>query len=142
MLVFIIVLILVIATLLVLVVLAQDSKGGGLTGNMGGASQLMGTRRTTDWIEKATWTLAVALFVLALGSQVFIDRSGNSQGINSPNIERATDGGAVGGSVIPEDLEVPLPEEGEGSDDAILELTEPAEDGDATITEETEDGGN
>jgi preprotein translocase subunit SecG len=62
-------LILLVCVLLVLVVLAQNSKGGGLTAGMSGASQIMGAKRTTDWIENATWVLAVSLFVLCIGYQ-------------------------------------------------------------------------
>ncbi|PWJ44461.1 preprotein translocase subunit SecG [Sediminitomix flava] len=75
---FIIAVIIVIAVLLVLVVLAQDSKGGGLTG-MGGATQMIGARRTMDGIEKATWVLAALMMVLSVGVNMFIDptESGN-----------------------------------------------------------------
>ena len=47
--------------LLVLVVLAQNSKGGGLSSQFGGAgtSQLMGVKRTGDLLEKLTWSFAV-----------------------------------------------------------------------------------
>jgi len=132
MLVFTVSIILVIALLLVLVVLAQDSKGGGLTGNIGSASQIMGTRRTTNWIEKATWTLAVILFVLCLGVNTFIDRApvAAEEGINSPNIERATEDG-TGGGIVPENLDVPIPEENSSSEPLTDPLPEPSEDEDS-----------
>jgi preprotein translocase subunit SecG len=78
------------AVLLVLVVLAQNSKGGGLTSQFGGsgASQLMGVKRTTDLLEKITWGLAVALVILTLATNLIIETPAET-GISSPNIEKA-----------------------------------------------------
>ena len=58
-------LILIIAILLILVVLVQNSKGGGLVSNAG-ANQVMGVRKTADFLEKATWTLAGAVILLSI----------------------------------------------------------------------------
>ncbi len=65
------VLIFIVCLLMIVVVLAQNSKGGGLTSTFSGGNQVMGVKRTTDFMEKATWTLAVALLVLSL-STVFV----------------------------------------------------------------------
>ncbi|KXX72503.1 preprotein translocase subunit SecG [Flammeovirga sp. SJP92] len=87
---FFIILILVIAVLLVLVVLAQDSKGGGLTGDMGAASSsMMGARRASSWIENATWILAVSLFVLSIGVNIFIPKDNTANTPTSSSIENA-----------------------------------------------------
>ena len=77
----IVILILVVSVLLGLVVLVQNSKGGGLISNFGGANQMMGVRQTTDFLEKATWTMAIILVVLCLMSSMSIKsgRSGNIQ---------------------------------------------------------------
>ena len=83
-------LIIVVALLLVLVILAQNSKGGGLTAEMSSASQIMGARRTTDWIEKATWVLGAALFVLCLTSNMMLDNGQSGNDVFSPNIENAS----------------------------------------------------
>ncbi len=85
---FLVVLILFIAILLTLVVLAQNSKGGGLT-DASGASQVIGAQRSTDWIEKATWVLSIAMFALCLLVNVFIEPTTANAGASSPNIERA-----------------------------------------------------
>lgn len=61
-----VVLILIICVLLVLIVLVQNSKGGGLASNFSSSNQFMGVRKTTDFLEKATWTLASALLVFSL----------------------------------------------------------------------------
>jgi len=60
------VLILIVCALLILVVLVQNSKGGGLASGFASNNQIMGVRRTSDFIEKATWGLAAALLVLSL----------------------------------------------------------------------------
>ena len=60
------VLILIVCILLVLVVLVQNSKGGGLAANFGASNQVMGVRRTADFLEKATWTLAAVLLALSI----------------------------------------------------------------------------
>ena len=72
----IVILILVVSVLLGLVVLVQNSKGGGLISNFGGANQMMGVRQTTDFLEKATWTMAVILVVLCLVSSMAIKVNG------------------------------------------------------------------
>lgn len=64
------VLILIIAILLILVVLVQNPKGG-LASNFSSSNQVMGVRKTTDFIEKATWTLAISLVVLSIISATF-----------------------------------------------------------------------
>ena len=71
----IVILILVVSVLLGLVVLVQNSKGGGLISNFGGANQMMGVRQTTDFLEKATWTMAIILVVLCLVSSMVIPKN-------------------------------------------------------------------
>jgi preprotein translocase subunit SecG len=73
------VLILIACVLLTLVVLVQNSKGGGLAANFGGTAQIMGVRKTADFLEKATWYLAVSLLVLSLVSILVIPRGGTTQ---------------------------------------------------------------
>lgn len=60
------VLILIVCVFLILVVLVQNSKGGGLASNFAGSNQVMGVRRTTDFLEKALWTLAAILLALSI----------------------------------------------------------------------------
>lgn len=61
--------------LLIIVVLIQKSKGGGLSSTFAGSNQIMGVRRTTDFIEKATWTLASIICVLAILSAFVMPRT-------------------------------------------------------------------
>lgn len=60
------VIILIIAILLALAVLVQNSKGGGLASGFQSSGQVFGVRRTTDFLEKATWGLASALIVFSI----------------------------------------------------------------------------
>jgi len=68
------ILIFIVSILIILVVLIQNSKGGGLAANFAGSSQIMGVRRTADFLEKATWTLAGALLVLSIVASMSIPR--------------------------------------------------------------------
>lgn len=62
----IVILILIVCVLLACVILVQNSKGGGLAANFSAPNQIMGVRKTTDFLEKATWTLAIILVVLSI----------------------------------------------------------------------------
>ena len=92
MLIAIISIIMLVSVVLVLVVLAQNSKGGGLTSQFGGSgtSQLMGVKKTGDLLERITWGLAIALMVLTLSTK-FIVKTNNGNEFSSPNIESAQD---------------------------------------------------
>ena len=73
------ILIIVICILLTLIVLVQSSKGGGLASNFSSSNQFMGVRKTADFLEKSTWTLAIALLLFSLFSIFVIPRGGNVQ---------------------------------------------------------------
>lgn len=61
------VLVFIIAVLLILVILVQNPKGG-LASNFSSSNQVMGVRKTTDFLEKATWSLGIALLVFSVVS--------------------------------------------------------------------------
>ncbi|MFH0736905.1 MAG: preprotein translocase subunit SecG [bacterium] len=64
----------VVAVLLIIMVLLQSSKGGGLAGTFGGGANvgaMFGTRRTADFLGKATWWLGGALLILAVVINLF-----------------------------------------------------------------------
>jgi len=59
------------------VVLVQNPKGGGLSGNVGGLSNnTMGVKQTTDVLEKGTWLFAGIIALLALSSTLFLKGGG------------------------------------------------------------------
>ncbi len=64
--IFITILILLAAILMILAVLVQKSKGGGLASGFSSSNQIMGVRKTTDFLEKFTWTLAGVMIVLSI----------------------------------------------------------------------------
>lgn len=68
------VLIFLVCLLLILVVLVQNPKGGGLASGFSGSNQMMGVRRTTDFLEKATWSMAALLLVLSVFSTTSIEK--------------------------------------------------------------------
>jgi preprotein translocase subunit SecG len=61
-----IIIIVLVSILMIGIVLIQESKGGGLASNFSSSNQIMGVRKTTDFIEKATWGLAVAMVVISV----------------------------------------------------------------------------
>jgi preprotein translocase subunit SecG len=87
------VLIFIVCVLLVLIVLVQNSKGGGLASNFQSSNQIMGVRKTTDFLEKATWVLAGSLLILSIMGSAFIprDRMTQEQSRVQEQIENAVD---------------------------------------------------
>jgi preprotein translocase subunit SecG len=59
---------------LILIVLVQNSKGGGLASGFSSSNQIMGVRKTTDFLEKATWGLAGFVILLSIVITAFIPR--------------------------------------------------------------------
>lgn len=59
-------LITIVCFLLVVVIMVQNPKGGGLSSTLGGTQMLGGVQKTTDFLDKSTWTLATILIVLVL----------------------------------------------------------------------------
>jgi preprotein translocase subunit SecG len=92
----------IISVLLIIIVLMQSSKGGGLAGTFGGAGMgtVFGTRRTADFLSRATWWLGGILAVLAIVTNLFflpgsassdqiesiIQRSGQQQVPQTPSL--------------------------------------------------------
>ncbi len=66
------ILIIIASILLTLVVLVQNSKGGGLAANFATGNQTFGVRQTADFLEKATWTLAIIVLALCILASVFV----------------------------------------------------------------------
>jgi len=82
------ILIIIVAVLLILVIMVQNPKGGGLSSSFGGAGSqnLGGVQSTTNFLDKSTWTLSIALFALILLSNFSIPRN------NSVDQKSATEG--------------------------------------------------
>lgn len=69
------VLIALVCVLLMGAILIQNPKGGGVDSTFGGstANQMFGAAKSTDFIEKATWYLAIALFVLCIVTAILVN---------------------------------------------------------------------
>ncbi len=113
----IIVLIFVVCILLVLIVLVQNSKGGGLASNFQSSNQIMGVRKTNDFLEKATWYLATILLFLSIAASATIPRekAGNTSRIEQ-EIEETT---------VPGVPQFPMPEAGETGTEEGAEEQQP-----------------
>ena len=62
-----------VAAALIFVVIIQNSKGGGLSSSFGGASsasQILGARRSNEFIEKLNWYLAADLAIIVFIANV------------------------------------------------------------------------
>lgn len=72
--IFVSVLVIIACFLQILIVLVQNSKGGGLAANFTSAGQSMGIRKTADFLEKSTWTLAGTILILCVVATASIPR--------------------------------------------------------------------
>ena len=70
-----------VSLLLMAAVLIQNPKGGGVDSTFGGtqANQMFGAAKSADFIEKITWYLAIALFILCIVSTFFAGGAGLEQ---------------------------------------------------------------
>lgn len=92
----IIVLIIILALILVFAILAQNSKGGvGSQFGGSGATQVMGVKRTGDFLERTTWVLGAAILVLTLSTSFILDNGDRQTGVSNVNADRAQGSGAV-----------------------------------------------
>jgi len=78
-----VVLIALVCVLLMGVVLIQNPKGGGIDSTLGGqANQMFGAAKSTDLIEKWTWYLAAALFILCIITSLMVGGGGVETGVD------------------------------------------------------------
>lgn len=88
MLYFLLTLILIISVLLILIIIIQNPKGG-LAANFASNNQILGVRKTADFLEKATWTMGIALLVLSiLSSGLYSTRTDESAQTRESKIQK------------------------------------------------------
>lgn len=97
----VVILIIIASLLLVFAVLVQNSKGGGLASGFSGSSQVMGVRKTTDFLEKFTWTLAFSIIFLCILGAFALPKASSSAG-GSSAIQEQIDNATVPNQQAPQ----------------------------------------
>ena len=93
------VLITIVCFLLIVVIMVQNPKGGGLDSNLGGSKMMGGVQKTTDFLDKSTWTLATILIALILLSSLAF--TGNLSDVESKIIQSSGTTAPVSAPVAP-----------------------------------------
>ena len=104
------VLLIIVCILLVITVMVQNPKGGGLSSTFGGGNQVLGVQKTTNFLEKTTWAMAIALLVLVVGTHM----------VGNPQSEGDTI--QIDNQVL-QDAAAPSAEQGLDIDDAVETTT-------------------
>ena len=73
---------------LVLLVIVQKSKGGGLASPFASTNNIMGVRKTTDVLEKATWWCFGIVAVLCIASTHFLGTGGDASSKTQEVLEK------------------------------------------------------
>ena len=102
---FSIIMIVIASILLILAVLVQSPKSG-MAANFGASNQVMGVRETTNFLEKFTWTMAVAILVLSLVATTAMD----SGRVAESNSSIAKDAAALQERVLEAETAIPQAE--------------------------------
>ena len=77
---FLVILMVVASLLMCFIVLIQNSKGGGLASGFSSSNQIMGVRKTTDFLEKATWGLAAFMVVMSIATAYVVPTASSRGG--------------------------------------------------------------
>jgi len=101
----------IVAIILIFFVVIQNSKGGGLAAGFSSSNQVMGVRKTTDFLEKATWALAGAIVVLSVIASLLIPRHTT---VKDSSIKNEIQNVTNDRNAIP-DFGTAVPEQGQGS---------------------------
>ena len=70
-----VILMVIAALLMCFIVLIQNSKGGGLASGFSSSNAIMGVRKTTDFLEKATWGLAIFMVIMSIATAYVVPHS-------------------------------------------------------------------
>ncbi len=73
-------LIILASIILAFLVLIQNPKGGGLSSGFSGGTNLMGVKRTGDFLEKGTWIMVIAIMIFSLGVNIMGTSPSTSKG--------------------------------------------------------------
>ena len=103
-----IILLAIAAVLMCFIVVIQNSKGGGLASGFASSNQIMGVKKTTDFVEKATWGLAIFMVVMSIVAVAFMPRTTISN--ESLLQQNAVENSVANPNVVP-DFSEPVQEE-------------------------------
>ena len=97
---------LIAAVLLVLIVLAQNPKGG-ISSQFGGSGvpNVLGAKKTGDFLENSTWVLALVVFVVCIGATKISQSNSAVEKIDA-NIEKAVSGEGEGDADLDEEFQI------------------------------------
>ncbi len=98
---FLVIVMVIASVLMCFIVLIQNSKGGGLASGFSSSNAIMGVRKTTDFLEKTTWTLAGVMVVLSIvaayavpapvkGGDVILEQAQQEESTNPYNLPTGT----------------------------------------------------
>ncbi len=119
-----VVLIVLAALLMCFVVLIQNSKGGGLASGFASSNQIMGVRKTTEFIEKLTWGLAAFMVVVSVATAYVIP---SVQTESSVILEEAVREGATNPLNAPSGFAAPQTDDAATETPAAPDVAEPVQ---------------
>lgn len=76
-----VILMVIAAILMCFIVLIQNSKGGGLASGFSSSNQIMGVRKTTDFLEKTTWGLAAFMVVMSIATAYVVPTTSKTEDV-------------------------------------------------------------
>lgn len=104
------ILVIIVCVLLLLIVLIQNPKGG-LDSAFSANNQVMGVRKTADFLEKATWTMGIALVILSIASAaVSPTEATGDETLQESRIQGLSDDKALPAAQQPFNTGAPVPE--------------------------------
>lgn len=117
-------LIILTCVLLIVIVLVQNPKGGGLSSSFGGGgTQLFGgVKKTTDFLDRGTWVLAIVLVVLVMASNIMLSPNSGKTELRESAVDNVeVQQQPFNTNSIGDPSQVP-------SGDAVSDFAEPAQD--------------
>jgi preprotein translocase subunit SecG len=85
------VLITIVCFLLIVVIMVQNPKGGGLSSTFGNSQQIGGVQKTTDFLDKSTWTLGIILIALIMFSSLAFNDGKGTVTIDKSSVPAKTE---------------------------------------------------
>lgn len=93
-----VILIVIVSLIMCFVVLIQNSKGGGLASAFALSNQIMGVRKTTDFLEKTTWVLAACMVILSIVAAYSLPHAASQESVI---MEKAVNESATNAATVP-----------------------------------------